>query len=424
MLFSSAGSTLLFLRSLIHADVQAEQFGTSEPIAENTDDVTLIQQKQVVQSRSIRLSVEASWREKTSWHPMGDWGFTAKFPQESTIKEFEAWDAEHGWASPVRPGLNLSDQTQWPPITPCASGWKLGLSNPQIAVISMEKRLARRVQFKNALDSLCIKEKVEWAPAMDGRKMPPATIWLRGPDQTTWSHEGDQGKPGAWGCFVTHFAILRQFHERCPECDAVVFEDDVVFSPDFGNRWTRFLKSLPEDWDIIRLGSQSLWAPPLEVDRLHLKVTEVANTWGYILRAKRVKEVIDTLATIPADGLWGIDAMFNVFAGRMNSYAPNVPLIYGNSFCHDTEPVPPTTGLLEVDADYNNCETVTGLQQASQKLVNQWPLGYYRTYCKDHGQPFEERRQSPGCKSGLTAMSCCPYQGMQNPPPTGKVAPL
>jgi len=382
--------------------------GAASPDAAD-DEVVLMQTHRQVSKRDAP-SVQ---QQQTSWHPIGDWGFTADFAQESTIREFEAWDSEHGWSS-VRPGLNLSDRTQWPPIAPCAGGWRFGLHDPQIAVISMAKRVARRVQFKKTFDSLCINETVEWAPAMDGGKMPPATIWLRGPDQSTWSHDGDSDKPGAWGCFLTHFAVLQQFHERCAECDVVVFEDDIVFSPDFRKQWRQFFQALPEDWDIIRLGAQSLWAAPLEVARSHYKVAQMSNTWGYILRAKCVKEVIDFLATIPVGGAWGIDAMFNLLEGRFGSFAPRVPLLYGNSFCHDSEH----------DSGIDNCETVTGLEQASQKLRDQWPLDYYHTFCKGYGQPDEQNRQSPGCKNSLFALSCCPRHGMQNPPPTGKVATL
>lgn len=65
---------------------------------------------------------------------------------------------------------------------------------------------------------------------------------------------------GAWGCMRTHARVLEDaimdgVQRLC------VFEDDVIFSPFFGQEFAKLVDSLPDDWDQLYLGGQHLRSP-------------------------------------------------------------------------------------------------------------------------------------------------------------------
>jgi hypothetical protein len=65
---------------------------------------------------------------------------------------------------------------------------------------------------------------------------------------------------GAWGCYLSHQAVLRQAIADGFAGDDVLLmlEDDPVFDAAFEPRVTAFLAAVPGDWDLIYLGGQHL----------------------------------------------------------------------------------------------------------------------------------------------------------------------
>merc|ERR1712110_589677 len=96
----------------------------------------------------------------------------------------------------------------------------------------------------------------------------------------------DADKPGKFACYLSHLAIMRETHALCPHCDLVVFEDDIVFIPNFHARWRRFFSSLPADWDYIKIGSPALWSPSFDATEQYLHVRAPSSNFGYVVRAR------------------------------------------------------------------------------------------------------------------------------------------
>jgi len=205
----------------------------------------------------------------------------------------------------------------------------------------------------------------------------------------------DYTRPGNWACYASHLAILREAYQKCPTCDLMVYEDDVIFAPNFKQRWEHLLSTLPSDWDISRIGAQSQWKPPFAVTPEYLYSSAVANTWGYVVRAAKVKILADLLAGMPMKGSWGVDAVMQLFNKELKTYSPAVPLIEAASACHDTDVKPGDT----------ECETVEILQRAADQLKKSWPQGYCRRYCKATGVL---RTGNQTCLDDRGEM-CCPY---------------
>ena len=111
-------------------------------------------------------------------------------------------------------------------------------------------------------------------PAIDGRRLATPPQWRAG--------------NGAWGCFRSHLLIL----EKCllEGIDSyVVFEDDAGFADDFPARLRRFVGELPDDWGMVYLGGQHLYAgkhPPQKITDHVYRPYNVNRTHAFMVRGR------------------------------------------------------------------------------------------------------------------------------------------
>jgi hypothetical protein len=258
----------------------------------------------------------------------------------------------------------------------------------------MPARVLRRRRFQREFQQLGLEMSAVWAPALDGAKIP---VELRYLNLCETTHR-NVIRPGTWACYASHLAILRESHDVCPRCDVVVFEDDVVFAGDFRRRWESFWKSLPQDWDMIRLGGDALWMPPFQETKDYLRVRRLSNTWGYIVRASSVSRLADMLAAIPFNCLNAIDV---ILTRGMATYVPPFPLVATDSTCHDTEQAVP---------EGSSCETdISAMGLALLRKRRAWPHGYLRSWCKGEGVLGADKAMQQLC-ANITSLACCPYR--------------
>jgi len=214
---------------------------------------------------------------------------------------------------------------------------------------------------------------------------------------------GDHDKPGNWGCYVSHLAILLDAHQKCASCDLAVFEDDAVFVPHFKQRWGAFTAELPKDWEILRLGGASLWEPSYSIKGSVVHARAVADTYGYVIKASALAKLTQKLGELPVQGQWGIDAVLQLFAEDMPMYAPATPLVMAVGGCSDSSAAAPG----------RHCEDdAASLQTRTNELIKHWPNGYSRTYCSGKGDVREYHKHVDNrCTEESTAASaeCCPY---------------
>lgn len=339
---------------------------------------------------TLRAPVSTRW----------EWGFKESETNLTALHLFEAWDRDHGASAKSRPGVDFADLTAWPKLI--SEGWGTGLNSPQAVVVSMPQRADRRKHFAQRFQEVGWDLNAEWAAAVDGAACPTELRWLKGyEDNASWDHD----KPGVWGCYLSHLALLRRSHAKCPTCDLVVFEDDAVFVPNFHERWQSFMRALPHDWYILRLGAQSLWEPSYEVTPEYIRASSVSNTWGYVVRADTVDKLATQLAALPVKGSWGVDAVMQLFTAEMKTYVPTVPLVYAVGECSNSSSATPGQGC---DAD-----TVEALNARVASLVAKWPQGYVRTYCVGKGtmrpNHHELAKVTPTACAVLSSDTCCPY---------------
>jgi hypothetical protein len=194
----------------------------------------------------------------------------------------------------------------------------LPLHKPQAYVISLSHAAPRRAHFADQWNALNLDIPARWERAFDG---------------TEDSDEGAGWKNSAvYACWKSHASIFAH-HE---EGDLIIFEDDVLFHPDFTHRVHELMINVPSDWDVVHLGGDAFWDPPYGQAPQYYWVRSASRTWGYIVREAAVKRIA---AVLKAQGSSGglrplpIDSTLAALSSAcdegaaLRTYTPRVPLV-------------------------------------------------------------------------------------------------
>ncbi len=109
-------------------------------------------------------------------------------------------------------------------------------------------------------------------------------------DRTTipanWAHT-----PGAYGCLLSHVAVVREAR-RLGAASVLIFEDDVVFDDQFEDRFDACIAQLPSDWDMLFFGALHK-DEPVRVARDIARITQANSTYAYALKATVFDDFIE-----------------------------------------------------------------------------------------------------------------------------------
>ena len=120
---------------------------------------------------------------------------------------------------------------------------------------------------------------------------------------------------GSLGCTLSHRAVLALALDRGAE-EVTVFEDDVIFGPDFVARHELFRESIPDNWQGLMLGGIHCRRP----DRLRPGVVRCRRTdatHAYTLRGDYIRKVHYAWSIFPTDCSYtfaGLHARSRVYA--------------------------------------------------------------------------------------------------------------
>lgn len=144
----------------------------------------------------------------------------------------------------------------------------------RVVVISLFRRWDRLAAFYERLPGDWDFGPIRVHPAVDGAAEDRPAWW-----KTT---------PGAWGCFLSHRAVVRHALDDGVE-RLLVFEDDATFAPDFTARLQGL--DVPEDCQQLYLGGQHLGGlergPPGLV-----KGRNVNRTHAYAILGREALEIV------------------------------------------------------------------------------------------------------------------------------------
>jgi len=136
---------------------------------------------------------------------------------------------------------------------------------------------------------------------------------------------------GAMGCAISHIRVLEHVIENKLE-EVIVFEDDVVLSPDFEMLYKEFRENLPRDGTFAPFlhhdsmkSLRGLSKFTISGNKFVLKSYSPYGTVGYLITLKGAKKVLPTLSPV----WYPIDEMYRsaTKSGTLTSYMPAKDLI-------------------------------------------------------------------------------------------------
>lgn len=87
---------------------------------------------------------------------------------------------------------------------------------------------------------------------------------------------------GSYGCLCSHVDVVRKARDAGVS-SVLIFEDDVVFDPQFKEKFSMFIQELPADWDMLFLGALHK-DEPIKIAEHVARITKANSTFAYAIR--------------------------------------------------------------------------------------------------------------------------------------------
>lgn len=162
----------------------------------------------------------------------------------------------------------------------------MSISFTKTVCINLDRRPSRwqRIQTELARHGF---ESVERFSAIDGNTIEKPSHWT--------------ASAGAYGCLLSHVQVIRDARASGAE-NVLIFEDDAVLDPKFEDKFARFIKEAPDDWDMLYLGALHK-DEPVKISDHVARITKANSTFAYALKHtvydefialnERAKDVLD-----------------------------------------------------------------------------------------------------------------------------------
>ena len=92
-----------------------------------------------------------------------------------------------------------------------------------------------------------------------------------------WTHTA-----GAYACLRSHVQVVRDARDSGAS-SVLIFEDDAVLDPEFEDKFARFIKEVPSDWDMLYFGALHK-DEPVRISEHVARITKANSTYAYALR--------------------------------------------------------------------------------------------------------------------------------------------
>jgi hypothetical protein len=128
-------------------------------------------------------------------------------------------------------------------------------------------------------------------------------------------------RPGEFGCLFTHLSIL--LDAKANNYDKVlIFEDDVELHPEFNNLASEFLQEVPDNWDMLYLGANTVRNKSVNVSARVNLANSLLGGHAYAVR----NTVYDKLIYLLENEPYPVDETYSRNHVLMNTYLCN-PII-------------------------------------------------------------------------------------------------
>jgi hypothetical protein len=177
----------------------------------------------------------------------------------------------------------------------------------RVVVINLARRPERLARFRQNFSDWPFKTP-ERFEAIDGSSMPTPPQWQRG--------------AGAWGCMLSHRAVLQSAIDDSIS-SLIVLEDDAVPVPGFAEMAGDFLARVPADWDCLMLGAEHL-QPPKPISPGIVRCSIAIRCHAYAIRRRIMPTLLAFWNNATNDHC---DLVLASLMGHFPTYAPDPLLI-------------------------------------------------------------------------------------------------
>jgi glycosyl transferase, family 25 len=153
--------------------------------------------------------------------------------------------------------------------------------------------------------------------AVDGNNIPLPSDWIH--------------TAGAYGCRRSHIEVVREARDAGAS-SVLIFEDDVVFAPEFKEKFAAFISELPNDWDMLFLGALHK-DEPIQVSEHIGRITKANSTFAYAIR----NTVFDAFIELNSRAEHVLDMNNYVLQERFNCYCFMPNLVWVESEYSDVQ---------------------------------------------------------------------------------------
>jgi GR25 family glycosyltransferase involved in LPS biosynthesis len=130
-----------------------------------------------------------------------------------------------------------------------------------------------------------------------------------------WTHTA-----GAYGCLLSHVAVVNEARAS-GAANILILEDDVILDPEFQQKFARFIKEVPNDWDVLYFGALHK-DEPVKISEHVGRITKANSTFAYALK----RTVFDDFIALNARAEHVLDMNSYLLQQRFNCYCfmPNL----------------------------------------------------------------------------------------------------
>lgn len=161
----------------------------------------------------------------------------------------------------------------------------------------------RRIQAELARHGFA---SVERFPAIDGNLVERPTHWTH--------------TAGAYGCLLSHVQVVSEARNSGAP-NVLIFEDDAVLDSEFETKYARFIKEVPDDWDMLYFGALHK-DEPAKISEHVARIIKANSTYAYALK----RTVFDEFIALNARAENVLDMNSYLLQQRFNCYClmPNL----------------------------------------------------------------------------------------------------
>jgi Glycosyltransferase family 25 (LPS biosynthesis protein) len=177
----------------------------------------------------------------------------------------------------------------------------------RVVVINLARRSERMHRFNQLFQTWPFKPPQRFE-AIDGSAVEIHQDWKHG--------------PGAWGCMLSHRAVLgAAIADKISTL--LVLEDDAFPAPDFTPRSADFLARVPSDWDCLMFGAEHM-RPPIPVSPGIVRCVASNRTHAFALRGPMMPILLGFWNHFKTDHC---DIVLSSLMRHFKAYAPDPFLI-------------------------------------------------------------------------------------------------